>query len=105
VRTLIDVRDAMESYWEASIKGEPGEIYNIGGITSIKVGEFLEVLKKFANCEICSEQDPTLLRPADVTLQIPDTTKFKMTTGWKPKYSFEESVEFLLNHCRKRVGK
>ena len=105
VRTLIDVRDAMGSYWEATIKGEPGEIYNIGGITSIKVGEFLEILKQFANCEIRSEQDPALLRPADVTLQIPDTTKFKMTTGWKPKYSFEESVEFLLNHCRKRVGK
>ena len=103
VRTLIDVRDAMGSYWEATVKGKPGEIYNIGGTTSITVGEFLEVLKKLANCEILSQKDPALLRPADVTLQIPDTTKFKMTTGWKPKFSFEESVEFLLNHCRKRV--
>lgn len=103
VRTLIDVRDAMESYWIATTLGEPGETYNIGGVTSIKVGEFLEVLKKLATCEIPSEQDPSLLRPADVTLQIPDTSKFERATGWKPKYSFTESVEFLLNHCRQRV--
>ena len=103
VRTLIDVRDAMESYWEATVKGKPGDVYNIGGITSIKVGEFLNVLKNLANCEIPSMQDPTLLRPADVTLQIPDTSKFEKATGWKPKYPFEDSVEFLLNHCRSQV--
>ncbi len=103
VRTLIDVRDAMESYWVAAEKGEPGEIYNIGGTTSIKVGEFLEVLKKLATCEIPSELDPALLRPADVTLQIPDTSKFERVTGWTPSYSFEESVEFLLDHCRRQV--
>ena len=39
----------------------------------------------------------------DVTLQVPDTRKFFKQTGWEPKYSFEQSVEFLLNHCRKRV--
>ena len=53
--------------------------------------------------EIKSEIDPKLFRPTDVTLQIPNTSKFEAETGWKPKYSFEESVEFLLNHCRTRV--
>lgn len=104
-RTIIDVRDAMESYWLALEKCEIGEVYNIGGPTIITVGEFLDVLKKKAECEIPSRVDPNLLRPTDVTLQIPDVTKFKNETGWKPKYSFEESVEFLLNHCRKEIGK
>lgn len=103
VRTLIDVRDAMEAYWLAVLHGEPGEAYNIGGDKTITVGEFLEVLKKLAKKKISSRQDPALLRPADVTLQIPDTTKFHKATNWKPKYTFEESVEFLLNHCRKTV--
>ena len=102
-RTLIDVRDAMESYWYALIHGEPGEIYNIGGNTVIKVGEFLDLLKKYARCEIASEVDPDLLRPVDITLQIPDTTKFEKATKWKPKYSFEDSVKYLLGHCRKQV--
>lgn len=104
-RTLIDVRDAMESYWYASVYGRHGEIYNIGGITIIKVGEFLDVLKKLAKVPISSRVDSKLLRPADVTLQIPDTSKFKNETGWKPKYSFEESVSYLLEHCRNEVKK
>ncbi|HLC31671.1 MAG TPA: GDP-mannose 4,6-dehydratase [Candidatus Nanoarchaeia archaeon] len=102
-RTLIDVRDAMESYWVATTKGIPGEVYNIGGKTVITVGEFLEVLKKHAHKKIPSRVDPALLRPTDVTLQIPDTSKFEKQTGWVPKYSFEESVIFLLNHCRNEV--
>lgn len=100
-RTIIDVRDAMESYWIAIEKGKLGEIYNIGGEKIIKVGEFLEVLKRLAKCEIPSRVDHTLLRPTDVTLQIPDTSKFRNETGWKPRYSFEESVDHLLAYCRK----
>jgi len=104
-RTLIDVRDAMESYWVATTKGRPGEIYNIGGKTVITVGKFLDVLKKYAKCEIPSRIDPKLLRPVDVTLQIPDTSKFEKETGWVPKYNFDESVLYLLEHCRKEAEK
>ncbi len=104
-RTLIDVRDAMEAYWVAAVKGTPGEIYNMGGTTSIKVGDFLGVLKDLATCDIPSQQDPALLRPADVTLQIPDTSKFAAHTGWTPKYSFEDSVLYLLDHCRSVVAR
>jgi GDP-4-dehydro-6-deoxy-D-mannose reductase len=104
-RTLIDVRDAMESYWVAVVKGEAGEVYNIGGNTVITVGAFLEALKKLARVPIRSRVDPNLLRPADVTLQIPDTSKFTAATGWRPKYTFDESVAFLLAECRMRAAR
>jgi len=100
VRTLIDVRDAMEAYWLAAIGGKPGEVYNIGGETVISVGNFLELLKSQARCAIPTRLDPALLRPADVTLQIPDVGKFKAATGWRPKYRFEDSVALLLDHVR-----
>ncbi|MFA5778979.1 MAG: GDP-mannose 4,6-dehydratase [Elusimicrobiota bacterium] len=103
VRTIIDVRDAMESYWIATKKCEFGEAYNIGGSTIIKVGEFLEELKKLSICKIPSKPDPKLFRPSDVTLQIPDVSKFTKQTGWHPKYSFKESVKLLLDYCRKEV--
>lgn len=105
VRTLIDVRDAMQAYWDAILYCEPGEAYNIGGQTTISVGEFLEILKKLSTVTIPSRVDPKLLRPSDVTLQIPCNDKFIQATNWKPKYSFEESVEYLLSHCRKEVLK
>jgi len=100
IRTLIDVRDAMESYWVASQKCEYGVPYNIGGERSLSVGDFLEILKEQSKVKVQSRVDESLLRPIDVTLQIPDVSKFHKATGWQPKYSFEDSVEFLLDHYR-----
>jgi GDP-4-dehydro-6-deoxy-D-mannose reductase len=103
VRTMIDVRDAMRAYWDASRYCQPGEAYNIGGVTVITVGEFLELLKSLAHAPIPTRQDPALLRPADVTLQIPSVEKFKAATGWAPRYSFEDSVADLLGHWRRKA--
>jgi len=100
IRTLIDVRDAMESYWIACQHCEYGTPYNVGGKSVVSVGDFLDVLKTKASVPIKSMTDPKLLRPVDVTLQIPDVSKFFSATGWQPKYSIEESVEFLLDHYR-----
>ncbi len=104
IRTLIDVRDAMEAYWEAILHCQPGEAYNIGGATSMSVGEFLDLLKQESRVPILTRQDPRLLRPADVTLQIPKVDKFLNATGWKPKYSIEESVHHLVDFWRKKAA-
>jgi GDP-4-dehydro-6-deoxy-D-mannose reductase len=103
VRTLIDVRDAMRAYWEALLYCEPGEAYNIGGTTTMTVGDFLDRLIALANCPIPTRVDPKLLRPADVTLQIPDVDKFQNVTGWKTEFSFEESLADLLEYWRQRA--
>ena len=101
VRTLIDVRDAMESYWVACQHCDYGIPYNVGGETITTVRDFLEVLKSKSSVSIESQVDKELLRPIDVTMQVPDVSKFIEKTGWKPKYSIEESVEFLLDHYRR----
>ncbi|MBN1672788.1 MAG: GDP-mannose 4,6-dehydratase [Kiritimatiellae bacterium] len=103
VRTLIDVRDAMAAYWLAALYGEPGEVYNIGGPTTLSVGEFLEKLRARSTVEIPTYEDPQLLRPADVTLQIPCVDKFVNVTGWQPQYAFKDSVDHLLEYWRDRV--
>lgn len=99
-RSIIDVRDTMEAYWVAVNKCEYGEEYNIGGTTHLTVGDFLKKLMAHSNIPIPNEQDPKLLRPVDVTMQIPDITKFTNQTGWKPKYTLDDSIEFLLDHYR-----
>jgi nucleoside-diphosphate-sugar epimerase len=103
VRTLIDVRDAMRAYWDTIIHCNPGEIYNIGGPTTVTVGELLEILKKLSKVPIPSRVNPVLLRPADVTLQIPCIKKFVKATGWKAQYTFKEGVEYLLSYWRKKI--
>jgi GDP-4-dehydro-6-deoxy-D-mannose reductase len=103
VRTLIDVRDAMRAYWEALTRCEFGEAYNIGGTTTVTVGEFLKKLVALARVPINTSVDPALLRPADVTLQIPSVRKFIEATGWKPEIPFEQSMADLLEHWRREA--
>jgi nucleoside-diphosphate-sugar epimerase len=103
VRTLIDVRDAMEANWLAALHGEPGETYNVGGTTTLSVGEFLEVLKRHSRVPIPSRVDPALLRPMDTLVQVPDCTKFTKVTGWSPRIPFGDSVRDLLEEWRRRT--
>lgn len=100
-RTIIDVRDNMEAYWVSVTKCDYGEVYNVGGCNNMTVGEFLTELVKHSSVPIITEVDPKLLRPVDVTMQIPDVTKFTLKTGWKPKYTLSDSIEFLLDYYRK----
>jgi GDPmannose 4,6-dehydratase/GDP-4-dehydro-6-deoxy-D-mannose reductase len=105
VRTLIDIRDAMEAYWEAVIHCQPGEAYNIGGTTTLSVGEVLSRLLAMARRPIPTRVAPELLRPADVTLQIPCVEKFQAATGWKARYSAEDSLRDLLDHWRREADR
>ena len=105
VRTFADVRDAVKAYWLLLEKCLPGEVYNIGGVKTMAVGEILEILKGMARCEIVHEVDPNLLRPSDVTLQVPDISKFQDATGWSPKILVEKTLLDLLDYHRKRVKK
>lgn len=104
VRTVIDMRDAMRAYWLTILHCRPGEAYNIGGTTSMKVGNFLERLIALSKTSIPTRCDPALLRPADVTLQIPCVDKFASETGWKPEYSFDDSLTHLLEFWREKAS-
>lgn len=104
LRTLIDVRDVVDAYWVACDKCDVGVPYNIGGNTAISVADFLDLICLKSNTIIKTEQAKHLMRPSDITRQVPDVTKFENKTGWKPKYSFGESLDFLLEHARKEVA-
>ena len=57
------------------------------------------------SCKIKTKIDRNLLRPADVTLQIPCIDKFNKITKFKTRYSFDESLEHLLDYWREEAQK
>jgi len=95
IRTMIDVRDAAESYYLTAIKGRVGEVYNIGGTIQTSVGDILQKLIEISNIKINTRQEQSLLRPSDVCKQVPDISKFTTDTGWKLKYDLKESLDFF----------
>jgi len=109
IRTFLDVRDAVKAYWLLVNKCPPGEVYNIGGVETMTVGEMLTRLLKLSKVKnIDVEVDQQRLRPSDVTLQIPCIDKFVEATGWKPEIKFDKTLKDTLNYWRdyfKREGK
>jgi GDPmannose 4,6-dehydratase/GDP-4-dehydro-6-deoxy-D-mannose reductase len=103
IRTLADVRDTVRAYWALLDRCPPGEVYNIGGARTLTVGEVLGLLAGQARCPITHIVDPALLRPSDVTLQIPDTSKFRAATGWEPLIPVERTLGDLLDYHRGEV--
>lgn len=105
VRTFCDVRDAVRAYWLLVNTCRPGEVYNIGGNQTFTIGEALNILLSYAkiSCEI--RVDPELLRPSDVTLQIPSTEKFSSETGWKPIIPFEQTLKDILDYWRDELAR
>lgn len=101
VRTWMDVRDAVRAYWMMVEKCLPGEVYNIGGVETMTIGEMLKKLVSFSTRkDIKIKIDPARFRPSDVTLQIPSVEKFKKATGWEPKIPFNKTVQDTLNYWR-----
>jgi nucleoside-diphosphate-sugar epimerase len=103
VRTFADVHDVVSAYWLLMEKCPAGEVYNIGGERTMTIGQALDMFKSMARCRIEHEVDTRLLRPPDVTLQIPDTPRFQAATGWQPQIPLENALRDLLEFQRNRV--
>ena len=104
VRTYADVRDAVRAYWLLLEKCPPGEVYNIGGTHTLTIGDILEILKSMALVPVEHVVDPDLLRPSDVTLQVPDISRFQEATGWTPEIELEQTLADLLNYHRQSLA-
>jgi GDP-mannose 4,6-dehydratase len=103
VRTYTHIKDAIMAYWLAYEKGTVGEIYNIGTNFTCTVGEALEMLIKFSTIDREDFNvivDPARVRPTDITLQVPDWSKFNKHTGWKPTLQTEDICKDLLDYWR-----
>ncbi len=104
VRTFLDVRDVVKAYWLMVNVCSPGEVYNIGGVEAMTIGEMLiKLIRLSTSKKIGIKTDPNRLRPSDVTLQIPCVDKFKKATGWEPKISFDKTLKDILDYWRERV--
>jgi GDP-mannose 4,6-dehydratase len=105
IRTYNHIDDAVYAYWLAVNKCDYGEVYNIGGDETCTIGDALDVLiSKSKNPEsFIKLLDPERIRPTDITLQIPDSTKFREKTGWKPTKGLEEICDDLLNYWREVI--
>ncbi|MBV9329059.1 MAG: GDP-mannose 4,6-dehydratase [Chloroflexi bacterium] len=102
-RDWTDTRDMVRAYWLAAERGTPGEVYNVGRGTCMRVGEMLDILLSHTSAPISIEQDPSRMRPSDVRLLWANVDKFKKATNWEPTIPFEKTMADLLEYWRDRI--
>ena len=103
VRTYSHIDDAIEAYWLCSESDRYGEVYNIGGDETCKVGDALDSLLSKSGKPFVKVLDKDRLRPTDITLQIPSTEKFRNHFNWKPKKKMDDIWNDLLEYWRGKV--
>ena len=103
VRTYNHIEDAIQAYWLCSNSDKYGEVYNIGGDYTCKVGEALDMLISKSTKNHTKELDPKRVRPTDITLQIPSSEKFRNDFGWRPIKSLTHICDDLLDYWRKNI--
>lgn len=96
--------DYVEAMWLMLQQENPVD-YVIGTGISHSVRDFCQVAFSYAglNYEDHVIQDPRFYRPAEVDLLISDPSKAAQILGWKPKVSFKQLAEMMVDADLKRL--
>ena len=62
-----------------------------------------KLISMSTNKDLTKKLDKDRLRPTDITLQIPDTTKFRHEFAWTPMKNLTNVCEDLLDYWRKNI--
>jgi dTDP-glucose 4,6-dehydratase len=95
IRDWIYVHDHCEAIDTVLEKGKPGEVYNVSAGNEI---QNIEIVKRVLTL---LEKPESLIsfvedRPGHDIRYSLDSTKLTSTVGWKPKFSFNESLELTV---------
>ncbi|MEP6591086.1 MAG: NAD-dependent epimerase/dehydratase family protein [Gemmatimonadota bacterium] len=97
VRDFLDVRDVARAYLVLLDRGVAGEVYNVASGTGQRLRDCFDRLAELIGVEARPTQDPALMRPADIPVLIGDPRKLRAATDWTPQYSFDQTLQDLVD--------
>ncbi len=92
--------DYVEAMWSMLQQNNPDD-YVIATGESHSVEEFLVLATEFADMgdwQDIVEIDKSILRPTEIDELVGDSSKARKQLGWKPKISFKELVQTMVEH-------
>ncbi len=97
VRDFLDVRDVVSAYLLLLERGSPGESYNVASGVGQRLSDCFARLAELVGVDAVAAEDAALLRSGDIPVLIGDATKLRTTTGWTPQFSFERTLQDLVD--------
>jgi GDP-4-dehydro-6-deoxy-D-mannose reductase len=102
-RDFMDVRDVVRAYRLLVEQGVAGEVYNVASGQSHSIQSLLNILLSYSTASIEIRPDPRRMLPVDVPLIQGDASRLRKTTGWTQTIPFEQTLQDVLDDCRRRV--
>ncbi len=105
IRVVIDVRDIVMGYYLLMKNPESsGEVFNISGETPLPIRYYVDKLKEFSGLSDIKEViHKPFWREIDIDFQMGDDVKFRNLTGYKNKYTIEQTLKDLLDYWIKKI--
>lgn len=99
-RDISDVRDIVNGYRQAAVKGNPGDAYILASGKADSIRHYLKLLTNMSTAEIDIKIAKELLRPVEVPLLVGSIAKSKKELGYNPKYRIEQTLLDTLDFWR-----
>ena len=105
-RDFLDVRDVTEAYAAAIKRSEalsPGIVINVSSGVPRRMQDVLDALIAFAGVKLTIKQDPTRMRPSDISRLVGDASRARKLLHWAPTRTFEKTLADVYNDCLARA--
>lgn len=96
-RDFVDIRDVVRAYWKLANSKHYGETFNIGTGKSRSIKQLISLLIKYSGMKVRISVDKKSKKSADIPDIKAYTGKIRKLTGWKPRYTFEDSIKYVIN--------
>jgi len=103
LRAFLDVQDTVRGFYIASLKGKPGEAYNLCAARTHRIGDLLKTAIRLARVKPRIHQAAHLMRPSDEKIIFGSTKKIRKHTGWKPEYTIEQTLTTMLHYWEQNL--
>ncbi|MCP4246408.1 MAG: NAD-dependent epimerase/dehydratase family protein [bacterium] len=95
-RDFVDIRDAVQAYWQVALRGDPGEIYNVCSGAATRIDQLLTWLSEWTGRSPRMKVDANRTRRSDPASVRGDYTKLERATGWRPVMGPADSLRDML---------
>lgn len=97
-RAFLDVRDTVNGFYLAALKGRRGEAYNLCATSTHTIETILTTAMRLSGVKAEVRQAERLMRPSDEKIIFGNTAKIRRDTGWKPIQSLEQTLAAMFTH-------
>ena len=97
-RAIIDVRDLVQALILLARHGAPGEAYNVGADTAVRIGALVGVFEQLAGLAFDLRVDPALLRPSDEAIILGCCDRLRQRTGWCQTIALPDTLRAVLDY-------